>query len=364
MQDWTKDGLAVFCRDCGKPPQEKFPFQCPECGGLYDVRPLHYAPHPSRPRQIGLERYRASFPIPPESTWISLGEGNTPLVPTRLADQTLYLKCEHLNPTGSFKDRGTVVLVNALAAAGVTSVIDDSSGNAGSSLAAYAARAGIEARIFVPETASGPKFQQIIAYGAEAVRIPGPRVAAAEAVLQEARAGAIYASHAHLPHGLAGMATTAYELVEQLGAAPGSVVLPVGGGSMFLGLMRGFKAMLAAGVIENMPQMVAVQASACTPVWSAFTGSPEGVGSSLAEGILIRDPLRIDEILENLGRAGGQAVVVDDDGIREGLQALGARGFFVEPTSAVIWPALVELVNQLPAPVVAVLTGTGLKAVS
>ncbi len=129
------------------------------------------------------------------------------------------------------------------------------SGNAGASFAAYAAKAGIQARVFVPEYASGPKSQQIAAYGAELVRVPGPRSAAADAVLAEARAGKAYASHAYLPFGLAGYATIAFELYEAMGDAPGTIVAPVGHGGLLLGLVRGFRALQASGAITNMPQI-------------------------------------------------------------------------------------------------------------
>jgi threonine synthase len=148
-----------------------------------------------------------------------------------------------LNPTGSFKDRGSAVLVSALKAAGVEEVVEDSSGNAGASLAAYAARAAIQARIYVPEYASGPKRLQISAFGAQVVQIPGPRSATAEAVQREAKEGIAYASHAYLPHGIAGIATIAFEIAEQLKGSPGTVITPVGHGTLLLGLHRGFHAM-------------------------------------------------------------------------------------------------------------------------
>lgn len=313
-----------------------------------------------------MERYRASFPLPESAAWITLGEGGTPLVPAQVEGRTVHFKCEYLNPTGSFKDRGSCVLVSALAAAGVREVIEDSSGNAGASLAAYAARAGLKARILLPETASGRKQTQIAAYGAELVRIPGPRTAVAEAAQREASAGATYASHVWVPLGLAGMATVAFEIVEQLGRAPGAIVLPVGHGTLLLGLARGLEAMRAAAAVDGGTRLVAGQAVACAPIWAVHQGGGEALGwvregETRAEGIRILQPMRGDAVLRAIEAGGGTVVAVDEPTIEDGERRLARLGFYVEPTSAVAWGALRATLSGLPDPVVVVLTGSGLK---
>jgi threonine synthase len=275
-------------------------------------------------------------------------------------------KCEHLNPTGSFKDRGTVVLVSALVASRVSEAVEDSSGNAGASFAAYAARAGIAARIFVPDYASGPKRAQIEAYGAEVVRVPGPRSAASQAVVRAAQEGVVYASHAYLPHGLAGMATVAFELVEHLGRAPGAVYMPVGQGTLFLGVFRGFQALVSAGLIDRVPRLMGVQAKACAPMWEAFRSNssiPVEVveKDTLAEGIRIQNPHRGVEIMAALEACEGSIIAVEEEDIVEGRNALGRLGLYVEPTSAVVWSAITSTMDQVPDPIVAVLTGSGFK---
>ena len=184
----------------------------------YDLEgPLPFEASLVEKGQPGIWRYRNTFGLPDDAPVISLGEGNTPLVWGKASGQEAAFKCEFLNPSGSFKDRGSATLVSFLRSRGVSEAVEDSSGNAGASFAAYAARGGIKARVFVPEAASGPKRSQIAAYGAEVVPVPGPRTNAAEAVRREAEAGAIYASHAYLPFNIPGYATLAYELVEQLG---------------------------------------------------------------------------------------------------------------------------------------------------
>ncbi|MFQ5922809.1 MAG: pyridoxal-phosphate dependent enzyme [Anaerolineales bacterium] len=308
-----------------------------------------------------------SFPLPPDTRLYTLGEGGTPLVAEELEQGRVYLKCEHLNPTGSFKDRGTMVLVSALKAVGVEQAVEDSSGNAGASFAAYAARAGISARVFVPDYASGPKRAQIEAYGAELVRILGQRSETTQAVLRAAENGSVYASHAYLPHIMTGMATTAFEIAEDLGRAPGAMILPVGQGTLLLGAYLGFKALLEAGVTESMPALIGVQAQACAPLWAVHMGGPARLDwvqeqETLAEGIRIVHPLRGDLVLRAVEETGGAFVAVEEAEIERGLSELAQRGFLIEPTSAVIWPALEKLRSELPEPVVAVLTGSGFKA--
>jgi threonine synthase len=240
--------------------------------------------------------------------------------------------------------------------------VEDSSGNAGAAFAAYAARAGIRARVFVPAAAAGPKRAQIAAYGAEIVAVDGPRSKAAEAAKQAVAGGAFYASHVYNPLGLAGNATAAYELWEQLGHAPESVVLPVGHGTLLLGLHLGFKALLAAGLIQRLPRLVAVQALACAPLWAVHQYGRGGFafvteGQTVAEGIRVVHPVRGDAVLAAIAESGGTLLAYDDDAIRAGHNALARMGLYVEMTSGALWPALAETAGE----VVGIVTGHGLK---
>ncbi|HUS85164.1 MAG TPA: pyridoxal-phosphate dependent enzyme [Anaerolineales bacterium] len=358
------------CTNCNQPfPTSGFPYRCEKCGGLYDYQdPISFDPVQSaRPGRRSIERYRRSFPLPVNVDFVSLGEGDTPLLSHRISSREVFFKCEHLNPTGSFKDRGSAVLVTALIAAGIKEAVEDSSGNAGASLSAYAARAGIQVRIFVPEYASGPKQSQIDAFGAQVVRIPGPRSATAEAVQREAEGGIAYASHAYLPHGIAGMATIAFEIEEQLQGAPGTVITPVGQGTLLLGLHRGFRALQSAGVIDRIPALVGVQASACAPLWAIFSGGASGLsvaseGETVAEGVRIIQPLRGDAILQAVGESGGRMIAVDEENILKGRDALARIGLYVEPTSALVIAALEDVLETCPDPIVLILTGSGFKA--
>jgi threonine synthase len=295
-----------------------------------------------------------------------LGEGGTPLVGVKIGEGSVFFKCEYLNPTGSFKDRGSSVLASVLLAAGVHEAVEDSSGNAGSSFAAYAARAGLSVRVFVPDDASPVKRAQMEAYGAQVVRILGPRSATSEAVLEAVAQGAVYASHAYWPIGQAGMATIAYELFEQLGRSPGAVVMPVGQGTLLLGLAAGFEALLRAGVVDRTPSLIGVQAEACAPIWAVSAGGSAGLtwtseGRTRAEGIRIARPLRGDAVLARVEASGGRMVAVTEAEIADGEHQLARLGFYVEPTSAVVWAGLLRAIEGLPGPVVVILTGSGLK---
>jgi len=361
-------GTSLFrCANCGRPaPTEGFPYRCPACTGHFDLAAFDYAPPDPGAGRRGLARWAAMLPLPRQADLVSLGEGSTPLIAVDCNGIEVLLKCEHLNPTGSFKDRGAAVLVSALRAAGVSAAVEDSSGNAGAAFAAYSARAGISATVYVPAGAAGPKRAQIQAYGAKVVAVPGPRSNATQAALKAVAQGAVYASHAHHPHCLAGVATIALELWEELGEAPGSIVAPAGQGSILLGLSLGFEALVRSGKADRLPRLVGVQAQACAPLWAAHHGGPTALAwiqeqETLAEGIRILRPVRGDAVLGAVSKSGGTIVAVSEDEIRRGLGELARRAFLVEPTSAVVWPALTALAATLPGPIVAILTGSGFK---
>jgi len=358
----------IHCRACHKPfPIEQFPHRCPECGDLFGFSPgLEIISEIIEPDLPGIWRYRNRFSLPDEAPVISLGEGNTPLVWSNVGDKQIGFKMESQNPTGSFKDRGTAVLMSWLKAAGIQEAVEDSSGNAGSSFAAYASQAGIRGKVFIPDSASGPKRQQIESYGSEVVPIPGPRSKAAEAVLKEVESGAVYASHAYLPHGAAGIASIAYELFEEIGGAPESIILPVGHGSLLLGISLGFQALFEAGSISRLPKLICVQAAVCAPLYEAFHTdsleiSPVHEGKTMAAGVSISDPYHGKQVLEAIRNSGGSILKVEEADILKGHEQLANLGLYVEMTSALVWGGLKQVQDSIPEPIVCVITGHGLK---
>jgi threonine synthase len=361
--------ITIACTNCGRVyPLDGTPYKCTACGGIFDIpEPLPYNPSKIDMSQPGIWRYRHTFGLPDGADAVSLGEGNTPLQWADVLGRRVAFKCEYENPTGSFKDRGTSVIAGFLKSRGVREVVEDSSGNAGASLAAYAPRAGIRARIFVPASASGPKRDQIESYGADIAPIPGSRSDVTTAVLKEAEKGAVYASHAYLPFNLPGYATAAYEIYEQMGTMPSAVITPCGQGGLLLGLARGFDAIRQSGQFVQMPKMIGVQARACAPMWVMSTVGMTGMGfvtegQTLAEGVKVRIPVRGDALLRAVKSSQGSFVAVDEEHILRGRDELAQHGFSVEPTSALVWNALEQVINDLKDPIVVLLTGAGFKS--
>ena len=358
----------IACTSCHKIyPNDRVPFQC-ECGGSYD-----YAEFPDYSENLidntksGMMKYARLFNLEEESEWVSLGEGNTPLLSTSIDGVEVFCKMESHNPTGSYKDRGSAVLVNFLKSRGVTFAVEDSSGNAGASFAGYCARAGIKARVYVPESASGPKRMQIERYGAELIRVPGPRSEAAKAVMEAANSGAVYASHAWMPFGLTGIASIAYEIVEQLGQVPGTLVAPVGHGGLLYGIMRGFESMRKAGRIPNEPFYLGVQSNGCNPMVFAYSNNTTQISEVLlsdtaAEGVKVSQPARGSAILERMKSGKGRMVSIDESNLLDSWRASARQGFYMEPTSALVWAAIKQNVKDFKTPVVAIITGSGYKS--
>jgi threonine synthase len=361
---------AFICTTCGRSyPLDTREWRC-GCGGLFDLErwPL-FDPDRFEPAEPGLWRYRRLLPLEPDWLPVSLGEGHTPLLPMRWAGQSFRAKCESVAPSGSFKDRGAATMVTALRGLGITRAVEDSSGNAGAALAAYAARAGIACEICVPNTAAGPKTAQMAAHGAEVIEIKGRREYAALAAWAAAAHGAYYASHVYNPFFLAGVETLAYELWEQLGRrAPEALVLPVGNGTLLLGLYRGFRRIQQAGLIEGLPRLLAAQAAACAPLYRQFHGQETDAGPadctpSVAKGIAIAQPQRGQQILDAVRSSGGTMLQASEEAIVAARDALARQGFYVEETAATaaaVLEATADLLLATDACIV-VLTGHGLK---
>ncbi len=318
-----------------------------------------------------LWRYAAALPFQ-VSDPVSMGEGCTPLVERRWKGARALCKLEWFAPTGSFKDRGASVMISMLRQQGVTSLLEDSSGNGGAAIAAYAAVAGIRAKILVPAYTQPGKTVQMRAYGAEVELIPGTRQDTAdEAVRQSARF--FYASHNWQPFFLEGTKTLAYELWEDLGfERPDNVIIPTGAGSNVLGCDLGFGELLRAGQIASLPRLFAVQPQNCAPLHASFTAGSDdlvpgvAITPTVAEGTAIATPVRPREVLAAIRRSGGGTVAVSEAEIIASVMELGSMGLYVEPTCASAAAALTRLLAAgVIGPeerTVLVLTGTGLKA--
>jgi threonine synthase len=307
--------MRVRCFDCGTETDFKPEAWRCECGGAWEpVLPARFDPQRIRTGEHSIWRYGPMLGLDMNEPARRMGVGWTPMVSLRLAGRELQLKLEFLSPSGSFKDRGVNAMVNQLAAQGVETVVEDSSGNAGASLAAHAARFGLQAEIYVPAYASPAKQAQISVYGAQVRPVPGPRKAAEAAAQGAVGPGRAYASHAYNPAYLAGQVTAAYELWEQLGRrTPDWVILPAAQGGLFLGLAFGFRLLRESGLVEWLPRLAAVQPERIAPIaraWEAgldFVPAVEQAGPTLAEGVAVPRPVRDRRILQALHETGGRA---------------------------------------------------------
>jgi len=311
-------------------------------------------------------RYAAAFPWMPKGP-ISMGEGCTPLVERALPGGTALLKCEWFMPTGSFKDRGASVMLSLLRDRGISRVLEDSSGNGGAAVSAYAAAGGMAATIFVPASTSPAKTVQSRAAGATIALIPGSRQDCADAALAKS-AELFYASHNWQPFFLEGTKTLAYELWEDFGfAAPDNIIVPCGAGSNVLGCWLGFSELLRVGQIAKLPRIFAAQPANCGPIGRAALGLPAiEAKATIAEGTAIAQPIRLAECLTALRESEGGAVLLSEDEIATASLELARGGVYVEPTCAQAAAAFSRLIAQgriaARESTVVVLTGTGLKA--
>jgi len=376
----------LFCPRCERntPALDPDGWRC-VCGGPWELPPgPAFDPDALDAAATGVWRYRRQIRVP--GPGISLGEGRAPRVPLR---QGPVAVCAHLEPTGSFKARGAAVLATWALRAARPPLVEDSSGNAGGALAAYAAAADLACRVYVPASAPEAKLRLLREFGAEVVEVPGPRPRATEAALADEEG--TYCSHAWNPVFLEGIKTLAFELWERgHGELPDQVWVPAGQGSLVLGLATGF-AEIAAGVAGfSPPALHAVQHEAMAPLArkkgraaddEARTGpdrtvaggrsanggvDPDALGvdaageSPLADGIAIPDPVRRGAVVDAVEASGGGVVTVDDHGIREALRRLAAEGIWVEPTGAVALAGHADGDGDDGALVV--LTGHGLKS--
>ena len=341
------------CLDCEALTPASLELSCERCGGLFEID------YPRLP-EGGIR-----LPL----TALPLGQGGTPTIsfdwPEALRLR-LELKLEYLSPSGSFKDRGAAMLISAAWSGNATAFVEDSSGNAGAALAAYAAAARISAEIFVPADTPRVKQAQITAVGGNIHLVDGDREAVATAAEQYAREQGIpYLSHNRSAYFSEGMKPVAEEITEH--GLPDAIVLPVGNGSLLIGLHRGFQELVQLGRIDRVPRLYAIQATNVSPLAATFRNhEPREPQPTIADGIAVGKPPRLAQMLEAVRESGGAAGVVSELEIESALQTILQRGLYVEPTSAVPLAALRRLLERgmlgEDERVLVPLTGSGLKS--
>jgi len=321
-----------------------------------------------RQRKPTMWRYREAIPIQNDANIVSFAEGFTPLTEVNFDGKPVLMKQDQLFSTGSYKDRGASVLISKVKELGIKEVVEDSSGNAGSAISAYCAKADIECNIFVPEDTAVAKVAQIQLYGAKLNKIPGNREDTTKAVLKVAER-VYYASHSWNPFFFQGTKTFAFEICEQLGwQSPDTVILPVGNGTLLLGAYIGFKELRQAEIIAKIPKIIAVQSENCAPLYRAFRENLAEIPTinkkeTLAEGIAIAEPIRGKQIVATVKQSQGSFIAVSEREIRESLKETCQKGYYIEPTAAATIAGIKKYLPQSNSAevIVSVFTGHGLK---
>lgn len=368
--------INYICNECGKKysPYE-FPYIC-ECGGMLDLEDYDKSlfPEDILKEEWSLFRYLKALPFKDDlNTYkdVSMGEGLTSIVPLDPKHPDVLVKMDYMMPTLSFKDRGASILIAKAKEFGAKKVIQDSSGNAGNSIAAYAKRVGIDCDIYVPESTSPKKIKMIKSHGANVHIVPGSREDTAKAALKAVENGeGFYASHVYNPYFYEGTKTYVYEIYEQLkGNMVDTLIIPVGNGTLLLGAFYGLRDLKNLGLIKTMPRIIGVQADRCSPIYKAFKEGLDFVEETknkgtMAEGIAIAAPKRGKQVLEAIRATNGDIIIAPEDKILSTQMDLAKKGFFVEITTAATFAAFnynyknKEILGKVVLP----LCGAGLKS--
>ncbi|TMV47310.1 pyridoxal-phosphate dependent enzyme [Paenibacillus mesophilus] len=358
--------MEAYCWECGRTVYDNRLYACPDCGGTLMLRYGGVRPDTLKDdSQLGLWKYRRMLPDIPEANRLYLGEGATPLVPSRkiakrLRVGELYFKLEGGNPTGSYKDRIAAVGVSWALANGRAACAGTTSGNAGAAFAAYAAGAGIPYHLFVLEHMAEAKLAQVLAYGAIVRKVKGfgtyaevgDRVFAriVDAVREYDWESTITAFR-YNPYAMEGVKTISYELAEQLSGPPTSVYSPAGGAGLYVGIWKGFDELKEIGAIPHKPHMVAVQSAGCSNIVRAYkecerVPSP-GPSTSQISGLQVPNPPDGSVALGIMARGDGSAIAVDDEEIWEAQRMLAEEeGIFCEPAAATGLAGLIRAAKE------------------
>ncbi len=349
------------CARCGKKLEPGKVYNLCPCGSplwvRYDLRRAASSLERRRlaSRPANLWRYREVLPVTQDSAVLSLGEGYTPLIHAqrlgkKLGLPNLYLKDESENPTGSFKARGLAVAVSMALELGIERLAIPSAGNAGGALAAYAAKAGLKAAVFMPEGTPLANRLECALLGAEVVLVPGSIKDCGRAV-RERHDGWFDVSTLREPYRLEGKKTMAYELVEQLdGRLPDAIIYPAGGGTGLIGMWKAFEEMQELGWIGGRrPRMFAVQATGCAPMVRAFAAGAERAEEwadprTIASGLRVPSAIGDFLILRTLRESHGTAVAVEDSAMLEAVRELAeTEGLVTSPEGGATLAALERL---------------------
>jgi len=356
------------CSGCGKEySHHELHTFCPSCQSpllsLYDLKGVRQKVDRDEisHRKKGMWRWHELLPVLEKENQIFLGEGDTPLLSlphleSELGLSNLYVKDESSNPTGSFKARGLAAAISKAKELGVEKVIIPTAGNAGGAMAAYAARAGLRAHIFMPRDTPFANIEESRMAGAQVILVDGLISDAAGMAGEMARAeGWFDVSTFKEPYRVEGKKVMGYELAESFDwSLPDVIIYPTGGGTGLIGMWKAFDELEALGWLENTkrPRMVSVQADGCAPVVKAFH---EGASfcdfwinaQTIASGLRVPKSFADHLILQDIYESQGTAVAVSDQAILDSQRQLATmEGIFAAPEGAATLAALKELIKQ------------------
>lgn len=361
----------LVCRKCGAEYELENRYSCEACGGILEVTYDYQKAFEDNPVENpdltfgGMWKYRGLLPVKDKKNIVTLGEGDTPLIDAKRIQELwkcnleMMVKAEMLTPTGSFKDRPTSVAVSVAKEKGFGKIVVASSGNASASAAAYAARAGMDCVVFVPETTDMNKVIQAQSYGAQVICVKGnySRSFNMAKICAEKYGWANVTSTFINPYTVEGDKTPAYELYTQLkGRVPDYILIPIGSGPLLAGMVKGYEEMMQMGLVDRIPAMIGVQAAECAPITRAYQEGETVVKGwekeikTMAGGI--SDPLLGYEgdgelTLSVVRKTGGMMISLTEDEIREALEAVETKlGLYCEPTGAVSVGAVKKMWNQ------------------
>ena len=375
--------IGLKCVKCGASySNDQKTSVCPKCQGLFEIeydfdairRNFKKTDLTTNSAQ-GMWRYGKALPVH-ERFKITMGEGYTPLIERRnvVKDFKILFKLDYVNPTGSFKDRGSTITVSKAKELQAQAVAIDSTGNAAASLSAYAAKAEIPCYVFVPSTTEPEKVIQMLANGATVVKVRGTRQETHDVIeLAYRKYGWYYCGFMVSPYAIEGTKTIAYEICEQMNWNPPDwIVFPVGTGSGIVGCAKGLEEMKKLGWIEKIPKLVCIQAEGCAPIYRGYIKNtteidPVSSPKTMAEGIAVGAPPKGSLVLQSLRKTGGIAETVTEDEIAECATTLANKeGLYVEISSAPAYAGAIKLIrNEIirkDETVVCELTGTGIKS--
>lgn len=371
--------FILTCENCQKKfPSESGYYVCPICNGrikiIYKKDNKFVKNYPKIFSRMW--KYYCYLPIE-KGDVITLGEGNTPLLNTNInySDVNIWIKNETINPTGTYKDRPASVGITRAKELNANGIVVASDGNTGPAVAAYSARADLPCIVLMPKNTPSCRYIQAASFGAKIFLIDGSVndcIDLSNKITKIKEYHNCTTASTVNPYQIEANKTISYEIIEKLGYSPDWVAVPVGGGGLLVGMMRGFQELYNFKKISKIPRILAVQAEACSPFVNAYLSNKhivkwEGVFKTEAFTVAVPYPLDGDMALDCLKQSGGYAIAIKEKEILRSVKNLAKNiGILAEPAGGISFAGILKArqrgIIKKQENCVAVITGTGLKS--